>query len=120
MNRRPSEHFNLTIEDDGHYAERLVFTNGREGRTRVYLGRAVRDRIDHMTYTDYGEDWVYTSVAKDPDTRVITGVTTTSPVKDAHHTATWAPIATAERDAFLQAHEEKWREFWRVVASVGA
>ncbi|TLS44919.1 hypothetical protein FE633_17385 [Streptomyces montanus] len=80
----------------------------------------MRDRIDQMTYTDYGEDWVYTSVTQDPDTGVITGITTTSSAKDAHHTALWAPITTAQRDAYQRAEEKKWREFWKVVASVGA
>ncbi|MFJ2217936.1 hypothetical protein ACIQVO_36000 [Streptomyces sp. NPDC101062] len=120
MDKRPSEHFKPTINDYGHYAERTVFTGGREGEARVFIGTEVRDRIDAMTYTDYGEDWTYTTVSQDPETHVITGSTTTSPDQANHHTATWTPITDEQAHAFHQARAEEWKELWRIVASVGA
>ncbi|TQE33176.1 hypothetical protein [Streptomyces ipomoeae] len=120
MSKSPSQQFQPDIDDDGFYAERIVFTGGREGETRIYTGAAVRERIDAMTYTDFGEDWVYKTVSQDPETRVITGVTTTSPAVDAHHTATWTPITPEEKDAFQRARAAERQRMWQVVASVGA
>ncbi|MDX3694965.1 hypothetical protein PV726_32430 [Streptomyces europaeiscabiei] len=120
MDRPPSERFNPEIDECGFYAERIVFTTGREGRTRIFTGAKVREQIDQMTYTDNGEDWMYTSITQNPATRVITGATTTSPTKDAHHTATWAPITAEEKDAFQKARAAQWEKLWETLASVGA
>ncbi|MEV8335577.1 hypothetical protein [Streptomyces niveus] len=119
MDNRPTEYFQPIISDYGYYAERMVFPDGREGDMRVFTGTAVRDRIDQMTYTDSGEEWVYKDVTQDPHSRIITGVTTTSPDKANHHTATWAPITVGQRDSFEEARAAEWQEFWQAVAAVG-
>ncbi|WP_331752759.1 hypothetical protein OG440_38385 (plasmid) [Streptomyces sp. NBC_00637] len=120
MNRPPSERFSPEIDDYGFYAEHIAFVNGRDGTTRIYTGVKVREQIDQMTYTDGGEDWMYTSITQDPATRVITGTTTTSPSTDAHHTATWVPITAEQKDAFQKARAAEWQRLWETLASVGA
>jgi hypothetical protein len=119
MDRPPSKRFNPEINDYGFYAEHIAFANGRDGTTRIYTGTKVREQIDQMTYTDDGEDWMYTSVTQDSATRVITGTTTTSPSTDAHHTATWAPITAEEKEAFQRARAAEWQKLWETLASVG-
>lgn len=107
------------IADGELYAEQITFPNGREGRTRAFLGRAVRERLAAMTYTDTGEEPTYGTVTQDPATGVITGISTTAPSVGAHHTATWTPITAEELDALRRDDAARWQRVWAAAASAG-
>jgi len=107
------------IDDHSPYAESIVFTDGRKAKTRVYMGRAVRERIEGMTYTDNGEERTYGSVTQDPATSVIIGKTTTAPDVKAHHAATWTPITAEEAEEIKRAVAAREKAMWDVVDSIG-
>lgn len=109
----------IEIDDYAFYAERLEYTEGRTSKTRVYTGRAVRERMDAMVYTDSGENRMYKTAVQSPAGGVITATTMTSPDKRNHHTATWTPITEEEVDRIRQARAAAWEQVWKVAASAG-
>lgn len=113
MTTTSREPFRPTIDDDACYMERVTFADGRTGKAKVFAGRVVRARIETMEYTDSGEEPTYGEVTQDPQTGVITGVSST-------HTATWSPITGEEAAVIRRQAAERRRAMWEVIASVGA
>ncbi|WP_329020366.1 hypothetical protein [Streptomyces sp. NBC_01601] len=109
----------FTIDPHAIYAEHIAFLDGTQGRTRPFLGSAVRERIGSMTYTDAGEERTYGTVAQDPETLVITGTSTTSPDPRGHHTATWTRIPDDQFKVLLEEDARRWAQVCKAAASVG-
>lgn len=108
----------IQIDDYATYSETTEHENGHTSRPVIVQGRQARQRMTATVYTADGEAPEYQVVVQDPETGVITGISTA--VKHGRHTTTWTRIDGGEQDRIRQERDAQRARMWQAAAAAGA